>query len=84
VGAGASRHLRELSQLILRMAQQNPGWGYTRIQGALANLSHQVGRGTIANVLKRNGIDPAPQRSEVWKYGRRRASLHITFYSWSA
>ena len=46
------------------MAQENPGWGYTRIQGALANLSHQVGRGTVSNVLKRNGIEPAPERSK--------------------
>jgi hypothetical protein len=44
------------------MAQENPGWGYTRIQGALANLSHKVGRGTVANVLKRNGIEPSPER----------------------
>jgi len=33
------------------LPQENPGWGYTRIQGALANLSHQVGRGTVCNVL---------------------------------
>jgi len=49
--------------LIVRMAQDNPSWGYTRIQGALANLSHKVGRGTIANTLKRNGIEPSPERS---------------------
>jgi putative transposase len=54
--------MREISQLIVRMAQENPDWGYTRIQGALANLTHQVGRGTIANVLKHNGIEPAPER----------------------
>ena len=54
----------EIAQLIVRMAQQNPRWGYTRIQGALANLKHKVGRGTIANVLKRNGIEPAPERSK--------------------
>jgi len=45
------------------MAQENPRWGYTRIQGAMANLRHKVGRGTIANVLKRNGIEPSPERS---------------------
>jgi putative transposase len=56
--------MRLISELIVRMAQDNPGWGYTRIQGALANLSHKVGRGTIANVLKRNGIDPSPERSK--------------------
>jgi hypothetical protein len=38
--------------------------GYTRIQGAPANVKHTVGRGTIANVLKRNGIEPAPERSQ--------------------
>jgi len=38
------------------MAQENRGWGYTSIQGALANLDRKVGRGTITNVLKRNGI----------------------------
>ena len=56
--------MREISQLIVRMALENPGWGYTRIQGALANLRHVVGRGTISNVLKRNGIEPAPERSK--------------------
>ena len=48
--------------LVMRMALDNPSWGYTRIQGAMANLGHQVGRGTIANILKENGIDPAPER----------------------
>jgi hypothetical protein len=33
-------------------------------QGALANLKHSVGRGTIANVLKRTGIEPAPERGK--------------------
>jgi putative transposase len=51
-----------ISELIERMAQENPRWGYTRIRGALANLDHKVGRGTIANVLKRSGIEPAPER----------------------
>jgi putative transposase len=62
-GLGRPGIMREISQLIVRLAQENPGWGYTRIQGALANLSHVVGRGTISNVLKRNGIEPAPERS---------------------
>jgi hypothetical protein len=62
-GVGRPGIMRQLSELIVRMAQENRGWGYTRIQGALANLNHKVGRGTIANVLKRNGIEPAPERS---------------------
>jgi putative transposase len=61
-GPGRPRTLRTIVDLVLRMAQENPSWGYTRIQGALANLGHQVGRGTIANILNENGIDPAPER----------------------
>ena len=63
-GPGRPGIMRKISELIVRMAQDNPRWGYTRIQGALANLSHTVGRGTIANVLNRNGIEPAPERGK--------------------
>src|SRR4051794_21914636 len=59
-GPGRPRIMGEISELMIRMAQDNPRWGYTRIQGALANLQHKVGRGTIANVLTRNGMEPAP------------------------
>jgi putative transposase len=63
-GPGRPVIMRAISELIMRMAQDNPRWGYTRIQGALANLSHKVGRGTIANVLKRNGIEPSLERGQ--------------------
>jgi len=43
---------------------ENRSWGYTRIQGALANLGHNVGHGTIATVLHEYGIDPAPERGK--------------------
>src|SRR5437870_5706358 len=46
------------------MATENRDWGYTRIQGALANLNHHVGRGTIANILTPQGIEPAPERQK--------------------
>jgi putative transposase len=61
-GPGRPRVMRTIVDLVVRMALENPSWGYTRIQGALTNLGHQVGRGTIANILKENGIDPAPDR----------------------
>ena len=43
--------------------------GYRRIQGALANLGYTVARNTIANILKRQGIEPAPERIKqtTWK-----------------
>ena len=41
-------------------------WGYTRIQGALKNLGHRVGRSTIARTLRATGIPPAPERPTSW------------------
>jgi hypothetical protein len=67
-GLGRPRIMREISDLIVRMAQENAGWGYTRIQGALANLNHRLGRGTIANVLKRSGIEPSPEHGRRTKW----------------
>ncbi len=46
------------------MAKENPGWGYTRIVGAMKNLGHAVGRMTVARILAEHGIDPAPERSK--------------------
>ena len=61
---GRPRIKNEIAALILRMAQENPCWGYTRIIGALQNLGYKVGRGTIANVLQEHGMDPAPLRGK--------------------
>ena len=56
--------MSDIAALIVRMAGDNSAWGYTRIQGALANLGHRVARGTVANILKAHGIDPAPRRGK--------------------
>src|ERR687891_309901 len=52
-----------------QMAEENRDWGYRRIQGALSNLGHKLARSTIADILERHGIDPAPERSRktTWK-----------------
>src|SRR6266849_8796244 len=55
----------DIEQLIVRMAQENPSWGYDRIAGALANLGHRVSDQTVGNVLRRHGIAPAPQRKHT-------------------
>src|SRR5215813_13110377 len=59
----------EISHLVVRMAGENCACGYRRIQGALANLGHVLAHTTIANILKRHGIEPAPGRSRrsTWK-----------------
>jgi transposase InsO family protein len=46
------------------MARENVSWGYDRIQGALANLGHIVAPNTVKNILKRHGIEPAPEREK--------------------
>ena len=56
--------MRTIADLAARMARENPRWGYSRIQGALQNVGHRVGRTTIANVLRKHGIDPAPERGK--------------------
>ena len=59
----------ELEKLVIRMAKENVGWGYDRIVGALANLGYTVSDETVGNILRRNGIPPAPQRrrTTTWK-----------------
>jgi len=59
----------KVTQLILRIAKENPTWGYDRIQGALANLGHQISDTTVGNILRENGIEPAPERGHrtTWK-----------------
>ena len=66
---GRPRTRRDIRELILQMAKENMSWGYTRLQGALKNLGLKVSRGTVANVLKENGIEGAPERGSrtPWK-----------------
>ena len=59
--------LSEIRQLVVRMASENPSWGYTRIQGALKNVGHCVDRSTIRRILKAAGLPPVPQRPTSWQ-----------------
>lgn len=64
----------------MRLARENPCWGYARIQGELAKLGHAVGRSTIRTILRRHGVPPAPQRGQgsgTWRafLARQRGQL---------
>ena len=55
---------KDIRELIVRVAQENPTWGYTRLRGALKNLGHELGRNTIKRVLADHGIAPTPERGK--------------------
>lgn len=59
----------EVVSLVLQMAEENPTWGYGRIQGALKNLGLVISDQTVGNILKARGIEPAPKRRvhSSWK-----------------
>ena len=68
-GPGRPSTTSELRELVIRMAKENRGWGYTRIQGALKHLGHEIGRTTIREILLGAGLATAPERrkGKTWK-----------------
>src|ERR1700752_472131 len=59
---GRPRVIEEIERVVVRMAEENPRWGYRRIQGALANLGYEIDAITVRNILRRHHLDPAPRR----------------------
>ena len=68
-GRGRPMTRRDVAALVVRIAVENPQWGYTRIRGALSNLGHEIARTTVKRILHDHGIEPAPERSRhmPWK-----------------
>jgi putative transposase len=66
---GRPRIALEVERLVVRMARENRRWGFDRIVGALANLGHALSDRTVGNILRRQNIAPAPERSRTtsWK-----------------
>ena len=57
----------DVQKLVVEIAQDNPTWGYDRIQGALANLGHELSDSTVGNILRAHGIEPERKRTTTWK-----------------
>jgi transposase len=61
---------KAIEELVLKLAGENRDWGYRRLAGALNNLGHRVSHQSVANVLKRHGIAPTPERGKSVSWGR--------------
>jgi len=68
-GAAAARSARRRAgSLVVRLARENPGWGYRRIVGELQSLGISVSATSVRTILARHGLPPAPQRDELsWR-----------------
>lgn len=55
----------EVVELVLRIARENPGWGYDKIAGAVQNVGHDISDATVGNILKAYGIEPAGDRQRT-------------------
>ena len=62
--AGRPPTRQAINEIVIRFAQENRHWGCTSILGALLNLGHEVGRGTIVEILKDAGIEPSSARKK--------------------
>lgn len=62
---GRPRIDSEIEELVLRMARENRSWGYDRIQGALMHLGYVISDQSVGNILKRHGLQPAPERKKT-------------------
>ena len=64
-GTGRPRVSVDIAGMVIRMARENPGWGYTRIRDGLRHLGHEIGRSTVKRILLEHGIEPAPERNRT-------------------
>jgi putative transposase len=78
IGQGRPQLDQAVQQLIIRLATENPRWGYQRIQGELVHLGVRVSATAIRTTLHRHGLDPAPRRTATtWRAFLRQQAAGI-------
>ncbi len=85
-GSGRPKKRGEPAMLVLRMARENPTWGYTRIRDGLYQLGYTISRSTVKRILLENGLEPAPERNRTtsWESFLRRhlgAIVAVDFFT---
>ncbi len=77
-GSGHPPTVRPLRDLVLRLARENPAWGYQRIAGELLKLGFRISPSTVRRLLASAGLDPAPRRQAVsWPAFLRRQAASL-------
>jgi putative transposase len=76
--SGRPPMVSQARQLVLRLAAENPSWGYKRIHGELKGLGFTLSPSTVWNILRRHGIDPVPRRARLsWRDFLRQQAASI-------
>ncbi len=70
VNTEGQKRMVVIRELCVKLAEENPNWGYGRIQGALANVGYEVCEATVGNILRDYGILPSPERAKRKTWGR--------------
>ncbi|MEV4365973.1 hypothetical protein AB0J71_02810 [Nonomuraea sp. NPDC049637] len=76
--------VRSIRALILRLVRENPSWGYRRVHGELTTLGIKVAPSTVWEILKQEGLDPAPERASttwadrIWPLAARKKALWLS------
>ena len=76
---------RQIRDLVLRPAAENPTWEHRRIHGELVGLGYQVAASTVWNIPRQAGVDPAPRRAEpTWKQFLTAQARGIAVEDWKS
>jgi putative transposase len=76
--AGRPPTYAQARQFVLRLAAENPSWGYKRIHGELKGLGFTLSPSTVWNILRRHGIEPVPGRARLsWREFLRQQAAGI-------